>query len=84
MAIRINGATLTPNPVNVSSIYKLLVSIEEYLMENVGLLDNSADAIHDVGANRLYVTNDVITSISYTSVYSDIQMDTFILSVLSI
>jgi DNA-binding beta-propeller fold protein YncE len=84
MALRINSATLTPNPVNASTQYILSLELEEYTMTNIGLLDSSTNTIYDSSGNRLYVTNDVITSVSYVSAYSASQMDSFILSVLGV
>jgi hypothetical protein len=84
MAIRINGATLTPNPVDTSAQYILTLELEEYLLADIGLYDNTSGAVYDNSGGRLYVKNNIITAISYISAYTAAQMDAFISSVLGV
>lgn len=84
MALRINGATLTPNSVDTSAQYILTLELEEYLLANIGLFDISSGAVYDGGGSRLYVSNDVITAISFTSNHTASQIDSFIMAVLGV
>lgn len=84
MALRINSASISPNPVDASNQFILAIEAEEYTLPYVGLFDDSYDALFDSGSNRIYVANVDPVILEYTSVYSSTQIDAFINSVLGV